>query len=236
MGAIDDLDLTPCFVLKPTPTGWIVRCRKCSAGWIPDRTGAAATESIVEHARQHRIALPLRDSLGASYIGSMAIKIPPDAKVIQDSRLMSLQLIKSLHDRLVNADDGLRDKIKDTMNGKAAAFAESDHVVAALRAGSPRSTIDPRKLYKLIEKGELTVAQFLECVSVKKDPLAQYLSKNRIEQLETPSDAPEPSLATEWKQGIAIDLPKLADSLVAAALAQLMPITNAEAPKPAAQH
>jgi hypothetical protein len=83
----------------------------------------------------------------------MPMRIPPDAKVIRDSRITLIRVISTLYDRLVNGDDGLKDKVKATMREKDASFAESDLVIAALRAGSGKSTIDVYKLYRMVDAG-----------------------------------------------------------------------------------
>jgi hypothetical protein len=154
----------------------------------------------------------------------MPMRIPPDAKVIRDSRITLIRVISTLYDRLVNGDDGLKDKVKATMREKDASFAESDLVIAALRAGSGKSTIDVYKLYRMVDAGELKLSQFLDCITVSKERLKEFLPGAIIDKLTIKGAAPaEPALFTEFKDGMEIDLDELATSL-AGAIAKTVPI------------
>jgi hypothetical protein len=155
------------------------------------------------------------------------MRIPSDAKIIRDNRITLIRVISTLYDRLVNGDDGLKTRVKQTMQDKGASFAESDLVVAALRAGAAKTSIDPRRLWSLVEAGQLQLSHFLDCISVVKTPLAKYLSGQTIDQITSkPSTEPEPMLFTEFKPGVELDVEQLSTAL-AGAIAQAVPITAA---------
>ena len=159
----------------------------------------------------------------------MPIRVPPEATKIRDNRITLIRLICTLHDRLVEGDAGLKDKVKQSMQSKGAGFAESDLAVAALRAGPARSSIDPRKLYRLVESGELELRDFLACVTVRKEPLAQFLSGAAVEKISSAGTAPEPSLFTEFKEGVELDFDQLSQALISALNAGMA--TSADNPK-----
>jgi hypothetical protein len=156
----------------------------------------------------------------------MPINIPADAKIVRDSRITLIRIIATLHKRLIEDEEGLPAKVKATMADKKADFAESDLVVAALRAGGSKGTIDPRKLYKLVVAKQLTLDQFLSCVSVVKKPLEEFLSGAAIEKITTPGKSPAPSLYTEFKEGVELDVESLGE-LLAGAVAKAVPIKAA---------
>lgn len=162
----------------------------------------------------------------AAYIPGMPMRIPADAHVVTDSRITLIRVISTLHDRLVEGTDGLKAKVKATLTAKGAQFAESDLVVAALRAGAAKRRIDPKALYALVKAKKLTIEQFLSCITVSREPLEQYLSGDQIEQISIPGKTPEPSLFTEFREGVQLDIDELAESL-AGAVARVVPIKAA---------
>jgi hypothetical protein len=230
----DKVDVTPCFAVVDGGKSWIVRCRFCSAGCIPakdDRAGGVDLIAFLQyHARRvHKIRLSripppaaLHKGTQPPYIRGMPINVPADAKVIRHSNLTLIRVICTLHDKLVEGEHGLKAKAKRSLIEKDADFAESDLVVAALRAGSAKATIDPRKLYTLVEAGELTMSQFLDCVTVAKKPLERHLGSDTIDGLSTMGPAPQPSLVTEFKAGVEPNLERLAEQLLGG-LASLLP-------------
>jgi hypothetical protein len=153
----------------------------------------------------------------------MAIRIPPDARIIRDSRLNLVRVIGTLNDRLVNGAQGLKARIKAAMTEKGAQFAESDLVLGALRPGSSSGDIEPHKLHELVKAGQLTMDQFLSSVSVRKTALTEYLSGATIALLSTRIHNPEAALFTEFKEGVELDVDELAISL-AGAIAKTVPI------------
>ena len=154
------------------------------------------------------------------------MRIPADAKVVRDSRINFIRAIKTLNDRLVDGDNGMTAKVKASLQDKDAGFAESDYVVAALRAGAAKSAVNPRKLYKLVESGALKLNEFLDCITVRKEPLKEFLSGVAIEKLEDAPAAPAtPQLITEWKEGVQLDVDSLAMEL-----AKLIPAAAASVP------
>jgi hypothetical protein len=100
---IERVDLSPCFdVAEAGAAGWVVRCRKCSAGWLPNRRafGGAATylvDVLIEHAaRQHKVRLkrkarPPLAGRERSVIRTIVVTL--DGRVIKRSRqLITRQL------------------------------------------------------------------------------------------------------------------------------------------------
>jgi hypothetical protein len=146
------------------------------------------------------------------------IKIPDDATVVRDQRLDLIRAISTLHDRLIEPKDGpgLKSRVKETMKDKGAKFAQSDFVIAALRGGgTTRSYVDPRKLYKLVADGKLTTQQFLSVLSVRKEPLTEFLSGAEIDRLSSEGAPSETSLFTEFKPGVSFDVDQIAEALQA---------------------
>jgi hypothetical protein len=164
----------------------------------------------------------------------MPIQVPPGASIVTDNRLTLIRVISTLYERLVDSDGSMKSKVKQTMLDKQASFAESDLVIAALRAGSSRSTIDARKLYGLVKSGRLKLTQFLECVSVVQKPLKTYLTGEEITKLSTVGPAAEPSLVTEFKEGVQLDVDELAMTL-AGAISKAVPIKSQSPQKQPAQ-
>jgi hypothetical protein len=152
------------------------------------------------------------------------IKPPAGADVIRDARLTPVRVISTLAEHHVAGDDGLRARIRQTMIEKGARYARSDLVIAELRDGSTKGKIDPKRLYQQVTEGRLSLAQFLECVAVIKEPLKKYLPGAVIDRLTPTIDAPTPSLVTEFLPGIEPDFDRLAEDL-ATAVAKVVPIT-----------
>jgi hypothetical protein len=94
---IERVDLSPCFdVADAGGAGWVVRCRKCSAGWLPSRRAIGAAtylvDVLIEHAARHKIRLkrkarPPLAGRERSVIRTIVVTI--DGRVIKKS----LQLI-----------------------------------------------------------------------------------------------------------------------------------------------
>jgi hypothetical protein len=143
--------------------------------------------------------------------------VPTDETVIRDCRLTLLRVVSTLYERLVEADDGLKVQVKETMQRKGADFAESDLVIARLQNGGSFSWIDARKLHGMIgsKPGQITLDQFLSCISVGKQKLEKFLSKDAIAAITNKgsSAAAYKSLVTEFKPGVAVDVDELADAL-----------------------
>jgi hypothetical protein len=102
---IERVDLSPCFDVAEVgaggAAGWVVRCRKCSAGWLPNRRafGGAATylvDVLIEHAARHKIRLkrkarPPLAGRERSVIRTIVVTL--DGRVIKQSRqLITRQL------------------------------------------------------------------------------------------------------------------------------------------------
>jgi hypothetical protein len=156
----------------------------------------------------------------------MPIRIPPEARVVRDARITTIRVISTLYDRVVKGDGGLSARVKATLREKDAAYAESELVFAALRPGSTKGPIDAEKLYELVKDRKLTLKQFLACVSVRKEPLKEYLAGGVIDELCGRVDDPEPSLVTEFKEGVELDVDAIA-MMLADAVAKAVPIKAA---------
>jgi hypothetical protein len=158
----------------------------------------------------------------------MAIRIPADVLPAREKRLTLIRAIQLLYKHFVDAGDNghsVRDDVKETLKAKRATYAESDLAVAAVRSGSSKSKVDPRKLYELVKGRKLTAEAFLECVTVSKTPLAKHLAGDVIDSLSTIGPASDPWLEIELREGVQLDLDQLAEQLTGA-LAALAPIKS----------
>lgn len=133
------------------------------------------------------------------------IQIPRDAKIISDARLTVIRAVGTLHDRHVKAPGGLVDQVKKAMKLKDAEYAQSDLVYARLQPGDRRGTIDPVKALAAFGSKNLPVEMFLLCVTMRKDPLKEFLSEREIESLTTFEPDPPPKLITEFKPAVTAD-------------------------------
>ena len=68
---------------------------------------------------------------------------------------------------------------------------------------------------------KITLDEFLSAVKVRIEPLGKFLSEKEIESVCDQGDEIEPSLITEFKDGVAIDLPRMQAALLAELDAQL---------------
>jgi hypothetical protein len=227
------VELATCFTIADTGNGRVIRCRHCSAGWLPNRTDDI-TETLIEHARTaHRTeCAPARLHTGQRHHSPNQertlpdVVIPSDAKPISDQRLTLIRVISTLRDRLVEGDGGLKARVKRTMLEKEARYAESDLVIAELRPGSTKGPIDPAALYELVELKQLSLAQFLQCITVQKEPLKKFLAGGVIDRLTSAIPNPPPHLFTDFRQGVEFNVDRLAEQL-APAIAKAVPIKAA---------
>lgn len=209
---VSDIDLAPCYQFRQAANNLIVNCHFCSAGWLPSWSSPA--RPLILHARTHRRRLlPLLPREGLH--SGMAIKVPSDVRPVRDSRLDLIRVISTLHDRIVDSDDSLKAKVKATMQNKGAAYAEGELAVAALRAGGVKGSIDPRRLYKMVGDGKLSMSQFLSCVSIKRKPLEEFLAGSEIDRITTTAGEASPSLTVEFKPDRVPDLDRLIEVLLA---------------------
>ena len=141
------------------------------------------------------------------------MRIPPDADIVQGSRLTVIRAASSLHEKVCGRG-GLSEKVKATLVDKRAHYAASDLVNARLQPGSATGLIEPAALFALVSAGRLTKEQFLACVAVRKEPLAEHLSGAEIANLATPVLNPTPSLITEWKSGNVMSGQELAQLVI----------------------
>jgi hypothetical protein len=204
-------ELHGCYRVIDRGTSLIVRCRFCSAGWLPVGWSSSARPLLIHAREKHRRRLP--KILPPYDLQRGMIKIPDDAAIVRDSRLDMIRAVNILQDRLIDGTDGLKNKVRSAMMNKSAIYAQSDLCIAALRAGAPRSPIDPAALYELVKAGKLTMPQFLSVVSVRKEPLKEFLSGAEIDRLSTAAEKPEPYLVTEFRDGVPVDLDQLAAGL-----------------------
>jgi hypothetical protein len=140
----------------------------------------------------------------------MPIQIEEGAKIVRETRLTAIRFISTLHDRYV---DKTKDQIKELLRTKRASYAESDLVIGQLRPGAKFGAACPTKLYKLVQKGDLTMKQFLAVVSVKKGPLEKLIGEDAVNKISEEISEPEPSLVTEFKLGVQFD-PKNIEQLI----------------------
>jgi hypothetical protein len=149
----------------------------------------------------------------------MPIAVEDGEKVITDERLTSVCIINELYKRRQKEIAAL---IKANLTKKKAAICQSSIGIARLKEGGVQTSIDPQKAFKeLVLKRKMPWEQFLELVTVKKEPLGKHLSENEIEAIEIDGKPREDSLTPELKPGITLDLNALEDLLVKAARGQL---------------
>jgi hypothetical protein len=140
----------------------------------------------------------------------MPIQIKEGAKIVRETRLTAIRVLGTLHSRYV---EKTADQVKAILRAKGADYAESDLVIGALRPGAKLGAACPTKLYKLVQKGDLTMKQFLSVVSVKKDPLKKILGDDAVDKISEEIADPTPSLITEFKEGVQFD-PKNIEQLI----------------------
>jgi hypothetical protein len=134
------------------------------------------------------------------------INIPPDAKVIKNSKLTIIRTISTLHDKHVKGKGGLKDQVIEDMNKKRATFAQSEHVVARLLPGGVKMEIDPGKFYELFKSKKITQQQFLGCVSVGKGAAEEILSPIDVAAISVSGATSSQSLLTEFRPGISASI------------------------------
>jgi hypothetical protein len=149
----------------------------------------------------------------------VALKIPPDVEPLPDASLTAIAGVNALK-KFVDDDAGLVEQVKERMTEKDAAFATSDLAVAALRSsdGPALGPVDPVKAFALVgkQRGGFTLEQFLNCVTVRLEPLAEFLPGAVIDSLRPvlKGDAkPSPRLTVEWKPNVAFDAKELLHTL-----------------------
>jgi hypothetical protein len=148
----------------------------------------------------------------------MSIRIPEGAKVLTDRRLTLIRILSTL------CQDGgrleqLKASVKSKMAQQGASFAQSNLVVARLSGGArPRTFVDPLKLYALVQSKRITREQFLSVLAVRTTLLPSILAGDEIAHLAGPAGdaAPtSPSLCTEFKPEVSIDLDAIEASILA---------------------
>jgi hypothetical protein len=131
----------------------------------------------------------------------MPIKIPSEARVLGESRLSFIAVCRALADRAKSRIDD----VKSRLQKEETAFARSDLAVAALRGGGSIAVIDPVALHKLVLAKKITIKEFLGCVTVRKEPLKEFLSEREIDSISKSDGEREPSLIVELKPGVTLD-------------------------------
>jgi hypothetical protein len=138
----------------------------------------------------------------------MAIRVPEGEKLIDIPNLTMIRVVKSLHEFLVDGDgdENLVANAKKLMRQKRVQFAQSDAAIASLRAGTALGPVDPFTLWELVgTKGGLTREQFLKCVSIRVEPLEEFLPGRVIAGMRKKVGGAEPRLVTEFKPGVETD-------------------------------
>ena len=151
------------------------------------------------------------------------MKIPPDATVIKNQSLTPIQIIRALYGPVVK---GLGSDVKKVMAAKNAQYAESDGVTARIQGGGTRKKIDPKKFYVLAMNKrfkKLTLTEFFASISVNTEAAGQFLSEDEIKSISVDAGDVEPSLITEFKDGVALDIPRMQAAMVREFQEQLAP-------------
>lgn len=139
------------------------------------------------------------------------VVIPAGATPMREPRLDPIRTICTLHDHFVDGDGGLKDLVKAAMGAAGAEYAESDLVIAQLRASS-KSSIDTHKVFALTKgkRPAVTLDQFLDCCTVQKKKLVRLLGENAIDALSSPAGDSAKALYTEFKP--AFEIPAAIDT------------------------
>lgn len=211
--SVSEFDLSRCYRVSEPPGGsWIVRCKFCTAGWLPAPT--SPVKPLIRHARKHRrrlrLILPPTSTIAAAGDGARqtkssasrlvhVMKIPEGAKVVHDERLSLIRAVTMLNEH-VDGAGGVKDQVRAAMVAQGAQYASDDRTLARLHESS-RYVVDPTKLYALVQKGMLTMKQFLGAVSVRREALKDVLGGKAIDKL-SERIAGRASLCTEFKAGV----------------------------------
>lgn len=156
----------------------------------------------------------------------MPIKVADGAKVIELPELTAIRVVKTLAEGPVKK---LIEQAKAKLIAKKAEYAQSDYVIAELRGGPAVGTsgggavglggVPAEKLYAKVKAKEITLEQFLSCVTVELTPLRDVLGEDEITKMRLKLKNIErtPALFTEFKPGMQFELDD-----VAAAIAPLV--------------
>ena len=100
--------------------------------------------------------------------------------------------------------DHLKSAVKVRMTGEGLDRVEGDYFEGQLVETSA-STVDPGKLLAMYAKDNITRAQLLSCLSVKKEPLAAFLTGEQISAMSTTTGG-TPQLRVSRKKGVELKL------------------------------
>jgi hypothetical protein len=100
--------------------------------------------------------------------------------------------------------DPIKTAVKARMEADALDIVEGDFFEGLLVTGT-RGMIDPAKVFRLIKKGELTESQFLECISVNREKLSEYLGGKEVDRLSDFTPA-SPQLRITRRKGVEVTL------------------------------
>jgi hypothetical protein len=127
MGArslIERFDLSPCFIVKDGGDCWVVRCRHCAAGWLPQkcrsRGSRGSVPNLLEHARGHGLELRRRPR----------VKRPIERRLVVR---LNGRVIKTIRNRISLARAALEDGGDVTI----------ECTYAAAPAGPPATPVSP---------------------------------------------------------------------------------------------
>ena len=139
----------------------------------------------------------------------------PEPLIPRDVRVDQLGFASELQKQHV---DNLKSAVKVRMDGEGLTRVEGDYFEGLL-VPQDVTSIDPAKLLALYAKDKITRAQLLSCLSVKKEPLAVFLTGGQIAAMsETKPGTPQ--LRVTRKKGVEVKLvdalKKLGDSIAAA--------------------
>ena len=100
--------------------------------------------------------------------------------------------------------DNLKSAVKVRMTGEGLDLVAGDFFEGRLVA-TETGVVDPAKLLNLWAKDKITRAQLLSALSVRKEPLAEFLSRGEIEAMSTTA-AGSPQLRVTRIKGVELKL------------------------------
>jgi hypothetical protein len=145
---LERIELSPCYRVAETREGWVIRCQKCEAGWLPSRRafGVAATyltDVLIQHAATHKIRLvrkPRPPLHPRSVIRTIVVTI--DGRVIKKSRqLITRQLALAECEPLVQRVESRKHRQGEKMIDVHITYAL--HEPAPHAAAPAKARIDP---------------------------------------------------------------------------------------------
>ena len=109
------------------------------------------------------------------------------------------------------------DQVKASMLDGKQDLVEGDFFQGRLVAGGVVRSIIAKKFHALIAKGQISEAQFLECISVNRSKAEEYVGGAQLDKMSTEKSA-APKLTVTRKKGVVLQLVDVVKNLRATLL------------------